>query len=282
MQLGGVEPLVSVGYRFALAALVLMAWCRVRRLPMRFDLRAHRGMALLGLFLFSGNYVAMYHAAEYVTTGLIAVVFSTIVMMNIAAGALVLGNRVTVAVVAGAVIGIAGIVLVFLPDMARLDGRGVAFAVLGTALASAGNIVSARNQRRGVPVVQANAWGMTYGALFLFTAVAIGGVPVSFQWTASYVGSLLYLAVFGSVLAFGCYLTLVGRVGPERAAYATVLFPLVALLISTVLEDYRWSAASLAGVVLVVFGNFIITDPGRLGRIFGIASPRPAGGSTDA
>jgi drug/metabolite transporter (DMT)-like permease len=183
--------------------------------------------------------------------------------MNIAGGAIVLSNRVTPAVMVGAMVGIAGITLVFLPDLGRLSGAGLLLCVAGTALASVGNMVSALNQRRGIPVVQANAWGMTYGTIFLFAAVVAGDVPITFEWSAVYVGSLVYLAVFGSVLAFGCYLTLLGRVGPERAAYVTVLFPLVALVISTFLEDYRWSLASLAGVAMVLAGNYLVTRPDR-------------------
>ena len=263
MQLGVVEPLVSVGYRFALAAIVLMAWCLARRMPLKFDRRAHLGMALLGLFLFSSNYAVFYYATEHVTTGLVAVVFSTIVIMNIAGGAVFLSTRVTVLMLLGAATGIAGIALVFLPDISRFSGHGIAMCVVGTALASVGNLVSAHNQRRGIPVVQANAWGMTYGAFFLLAAALFTDMPFAFEATAAYVGSLVYLAVFGSVIAFGCYLTLIGREGPGRAAYATVLFPLVALVISTVLEDYRFSATSLVGVALVLAGNYLITRPER-------------------
>lgn len=268
LQLGVVEPVVSVAYRFALAAAVLMAWCHLRGLPLRFDGRAHLGMAALGLFLFSSNYAVFYYATAYVTTGLVAVTFSTIVIMNIAGGAVFLGQRVGATTVAGAAIGIFGLVLVFAPELSRFGTLGIGLCVLGTALASAGNLVSAWNQRRGIPVVQANAWGMGYGALFLFIAIFARGIPIGFDPSLAYVGSLVYLAVFGSVIAFTCYLTLVGREGPGRAAYATVLFPIVALAISTVLEDFRWSLASLAGVALVLAGNHLITRPG------GKAAPR--------
>ena len=259
MQLGNVEPLASVTYRFILAALFLMGWCHIRALPLRFDLRAHVGMMLLGLFLFSTNYAVFYYATRYVTTGLIAMVFSTIVIMNIVGGAVFLSNRITRPVAAGALTGTIGIFLVFLPDLDSLNGFGIMLCLFGTMLASAGNIISARNQRRGIPVVQANAWGMTYGALFLTLTLGSSGLPITFDWSVGYVASLIYLAVFGSVVAFGCYLTLIGRVGPERAAYVTVLFPIVALLISTVLEDYRWNTTSIAGELLVLAGNYLVT-----------------------
>ncbi len=261
LQLGEVEPIVSVAWRFALAAALLMGWCRWRGIPLRFSRQDHLGMAGLGLFLFSSNYAIFYYATGYVTSGLIAVVFSTIVIMNIVNGALLLGNRVSARTVYGAVVGIAGITLVFLPEIDGLDPFGLLLCLLGTLLASFGNMVSARNQRRGIPVVSANAWGMAYGTAFLLAAAAVGGASFGFETTLSYTASLLYLAVFGSVLAFGGYLTLLGRVGPERAAYVTVLFPVVALAISTLLEDYRWHAVSFLGVALVLFGNWLITRP---------------------
>ncbi len=265
LQLGVVAPIVSVTWRFALAAALLMGWCLWRRIPLRFSRREHLGMAALGLFLFSGNYAVFYYATEYVTTGLVAVVFSTIVIMNIVNGALILGNRVSTSTVAGAVLGIGGIALVFLPDIGSLDPLGLALCLLGTALASFGNMVSAFNQRHGIAVIPANAWGMTYGTAFLLLATLASGTPFGFDTSIRYTASLLYLSIFGSVLAFGGYLTLLGRVGPERAAYVTVLFPVVALAISTVLEDYRWHAVSAAGVALVLFGNWLITRPDRAG-----------------
>ena len=259
LQLGAVEPMVSVGYRFALAAIILMAWCHIRQLPMRYSLRDHTGMALLGLFLFSTNYVVFYEASVFITTGLVAVTFSTIIVMNIINGAIFLGNRISVATVVGAITGICGIILVFLPDFKSFDSVGIVLCATGTLLASFGNIVSANNQKRGVPVIQANAWGMSYGAIFLLIAIVYQGHEFAFEWSIDYVGSLLYLAIFGSILAFGSYLTLIGRVGPEKAAYATVVFPIVALLISTWLEDYRWSWIALTGVFLVLGGNMLVT-----------------------
>ena len=258
LQLGVVDPVVSVFYRFAIAAIILMLWCGYRRLPLRFPLRAHAGMFFLGLFLFSTNYVVFYIASEFVTTGLVAVTFSTIVIFNIVNGALLLGNRVSLKVIVGALIGVCGIALVFLPSIDTFHVNGITLCFLGTLLASFGNIASARNQRFALPVIQANAWGMTYGTLILLLVILILDLPFGFDPSATYVLSLLYLAIFGSILAFGGYLTLVGRVGPERAAYATVLFPIVALVISTVLEGYQWTFTALTGVVLVLAGNYVI------------------------
>lgn len=260
LQLGVVEPMVSVTYRFALAAIILMIWCQYKKLPMRYTLAEHLRMAALGLFLFSSNYAVFYEASVFITTGLVAVTFSTIIILNIINGALFLGNRVSLSTIAAGLIGITGIVLVFLPDFHRLNSFGIVLCAIGTLLASFGNIISASSQRRKLPVIQTNAWGMTYGALFLTLSVLWLDLPIRFEFTTVYIGSLVYLALFGSVLAFGSYLTLIGRVGPERAAYATVLFPIVALIISTFLEDYVWTLTAFFGVILVLIGNLLITS----------------------
>ncbi|MES9887511.1 MAG: EamA family transporter, partial [Candidatus Sedimenticola sp. 6PFRAG1] len=138
---------------------------------------------------------------------------------------------------------------------------GLVLSLLGTYFASLGNVISARNQEQGIPVVQSNAYGMAYGAAVMFLAALVQGLPLSFDLSIGYTSSLLYLALFGSVFAFGSYLTLVGRIGPEKAAYATVLFPLVALLISTLFEDYEWTLVAAFGVILVVAGNVLIIMP---------------------
>ena len=141
--------------------------------------------------------------------------------------------------------------------------RGLLWSIAGTLLASIGNMASASNQRRGLPVLQANAYGMTYGAVFMLAFAVIGGSQFNFDSSPLYVGSLIYLALFGSVIAFGCYLTLIGRIGPDKAAYATVLFPLIALGLSTIFEDYQWSVGAIVGMVLVLFGNVLVLSRKR-------------------
>lgn len=262
-QLGTVAPEVSVAYRFALAALILLAWCWLKKLPMRFTPGAHLWMLLQGLSLFGFNYIVVYWATANLTSGLIAVVFSTIVLMNIANGALFFGKRPAATVLAGALVGLSGIVMVFLPEFAQLsvDGgtlKGLLLSLLGTFIASLGNMVSTRNQLAKLPVVQTNAYGMAYGALVLGAIAAASGAEVGFELTWSYTASLLYLALFGSVLAFGSFLTLLGRIGADRAAYAMVLFPVVALGISTLFEGYQWTTESLLGIALVFIGNVLI------------------------
>ena len=260
LQLGTVEPIVSVTYRFTLAAVILLAWCHIRGLNMRFSLKEHGFMLLQGILLFGLNYLFFYIAELYVTSGLAAVIFSTILLMNMVNGAIFLKSAIDGMVAVGGLLGLTGIILVFRPEITSfsLDNNGALGAILcvvATVFASLGNITSARNQKHGLPVIQTNAYGMSYGAFVMLLVALAWGKPFSFEATPVYIGSLLYLALFGSVIAFGCYLTLVGNIGADRAAYATLLFPIVALAISTIWEDYQWSLSSATGVGLILLGN---------------------------
>jgi drug/metabolite transporter (DMT)-like permease len=259
-QLGVVAPEVSIVYRFALAAAILGAYVMLRRLPMRFSLREHGFIALQGAFLFSINYVLVYLSEQTLASGLVAVIFSTIILMNVLLGALLLGDPIRPQVLVGGVVGLAGLTLVFWPELAglRLSGigsLGLGLSLVGAVSASVGNIVSARNQRHGLPVVQTNALGMAYGALFTLGFALLRDAPLQFDPSPGYVISLFYLAIFGSVIAFGGYLTLLGRIGPDRSGYIAIVFPVVALTLSTLFEGLHWSLLSILGVLLVVVGN---------------------------
>jgi len=261
-QLGSVAPTLSVAYRFALAAFILFAWCLARRLPMRFSGKEHLYIAMQGVFLFALNYILFYLAELRITSGLAAVVFSTIIVMNLLNGRLFLGNRVEMNVLFGGGLGIIGLVLLFWPEMVAVHFSGPVMTGLllsfaATYLASIGNIISARNQRYNLPVVQTNAYGMAYGSLCMSVLAVFNDAPLTIDLSFAYLGSLFYLALFGSVIAFGCYLSLVGRIGPGRAAYATLLFPVVALILSTIWEDYRWTTPGCIGIVLILVGNYL-------------------------
>lgn len=262
-QLGRVPPEVSVAYRFALASVMLFGWCLVRRLPLAYSWREHRWLALQGALLFGLNYVCVYLAEGEISSGLVALVFSLITFMNIATARIFLGAQIRRSTLVAAVLGVGGVALVMLPEFGHGAGKGhawvgVACAVASTVSASLGNIVSARNQKRGLPVIQANAFGMLYGAIFVAIYAALAGRVFVFEGTAAYVGSLVYLALFGSVLAFGAYLTLVGRIGAERAGYAGAVIPIVAIVLSTFFEGLRWHVATFAGVALCLAGNVLV------------------------
>ena len=262
-QLGSVDPMVSVAYRFLLASAISWLYCRFSGRLMRYSLRDHGFMFLQGASLFALNYWLFYLSELTLTSGLAAVIFSTIVVMNMMNGVLFLKNRLELRVVLGAGIGLFGIIVVFWSEVTDFESGSenlfaVSLAVLATLLASLGNIASARNQRKGIPVVQANTFGMTYGALLMLVLSWVTGREFTFEVTLPYVSSLVFLSVFASIVAFWTYLTLLGRVGVERAAYATLFFPLVALGFSTVFEDYQWTASAGIGILLILAGNLLI------------------------
>ena len=266
-QLGSVPPELSVAFRFALASLILFFYIALRRLSVRFSLRQHVFIALQGLFLFSFNYILVYIAEAYLTSGLVAIVFSTIIVFNVLFGTLFLKNPIRLRVILGGMAGLLGLALVFWPELSELDlsserAVGLFLAFLATISASIGNIISARNQRNKLPVVQTNAFGMAYGALITLVFILLRGTTITFDVSSEYVLSMLYLALFGSVIAFGTYLTLLGRIGPDRAAYVTVTFPIIALALSTLFEGLTWTLVQISGVLLVIAGNVIVLRRG--------------------
>ena len=263
LQLGSVPIPWSIAWRFALAALVLFAWLAARgrlRLPRR---EVRWLVAAQGLCLFCLNFICFLNASRTIASGLVAVVFSTATLWNALGARFVFKRPLTPTIVGGGALGLGGLLLMFWPELARHGTsadtwRGLAFALAGTLCFSTGNLLSARIQALGETPALTNAWGMLVGTVALVAGCAAAGVSMAFEASPTYLGALLYLAIPGSVIGFTAYLSLVGRLGPERAAYCTVLFPLVALTISSVVEDYRWTAPALAGLVLVMAGNVLV------------------------
>ncbi|HET7135861.1 MAG TPA: EamA family transporter [Casimicrobiaceae bacterium] len=267
-QLGTVPPEVSVAYRFAIASLVLAAWCALTGRSLRFSRRAHAFIALQGALLFGFNYVTVYWAERYATSGLVAVLFSTIVFMNPIGARMAFGTPLTTRTLVAAALGVVGVALLFVPELsrARFGGDaalGIVLGLVSTAIASAGNLAATRNHDAGIPVLTGAAWGMAYGALAAALVAMLMGARWSFDFRATYVVSLLYLAVFGTVVAFGSYLTLLKRVGPTRASYVAVATPIVAMALSTAFEGYRWTLLAGFGVVLALVGNRLALSPRR-------------------
>lgn len=268
-QLGSVDPLVSVAYRFGLAAALLIVFCRIKGLNLKFTANEHFFMAVFGILLFSVNYWLVYTAELYLTSGLVAIIFSSIVFMNIANGSIFLGTALDRQVIVGAVIGIIGIAIIFMPEIQTFDFSdkavfGLTICMISVLLASFGNITSARNTKKNIPIIQANAFGMGYGATLLFIIALFTGKEFTFAFSVSYIGSLVYLAVFGSIIAFGSYLTLIGSIGADKAAYSIMIVPVVALGLSSLFEGYTWTFSAVAGLLLVGGGNFLALKKKRL------------------
>ena len=262
-QFGTVPPAVSVAYRFALAGVVLLVWARVRSLRLRFAPDDHLWMALQGFLLFGINYLCVYLAETEITSGLVAVAFSLLVILNIVGSRIFFGTPLRPTVLLGAVLGIAGVVLVFLPEIGGGAKKGnavlgIGLALVGALSASLGNIVAYRNHGRGLPVVQMNGFGMLYGSLFVAGYALVTRQPFLFDPSPRYLLSLGYLAVFGSIVAFGAFLVLLGRIGADRAGYVTVAIPIVALLFSGLFEGLRWHPSLGLGMLLCLAGNIAV------------------------
>jgi drug/metabolite transporter (DMT)-like permease len=262
-QLGVVPPTVSVAWRFALASLMLLAYSALRRRPLAFSARDQRWIALQGLLLFGLTYVGVYLAEQYLTSGLVAVVFSIVVFLNAVGMRLFFALPIRPATVLATVVGITGVALVFWPQMLRFSGSreqlyGLAWALGATLMAALGNMAATRNHRRGLPVLQVNAWSMLYGALCAAAVALLTGQRFAFELSWAYVASLIYLSLFGSAVAFGAYLTLMRRIGADRASYTAVAIPVVALLLSTLFEQLQWQLATFLGIALCLSGNVLM------------------------
>jgi drug/metabolite transporter (DMT)-like permease len=270
LQVGVVANEVNLVWRFSIAAVVMFAWALFSGRSLRFGARDHLRFAALGVLIFSSNFLLFYYGALFLVSGLLSVVFSLASVINMVLGALVLGERPSQRVMAGGAAGFVGVGLMFWPEMARSDFSGGTLIGLllclgGTLCFCLGNLVSARAQGRGLPLVPMNAWGMFYGTAWSGLLALFLGREFVILPTVSYLGSLVFLAVISTVVAFAAYLTLLGRIGGARAGYATVIFPVVALMISTVAEGYVWTAPAIVGLALVAAGNVLVIRSGRKG-----------------
>ncbi len=261
-QLGIVDPLLSVAYRFLLAGLLLISFCHITGKRMKFSLNEHFLILLLGLSLFGFNYWFVYQAETVLTSGVVAVIFSLIIVFNIIFNALLLKGKIKKDVIIAAVLGIIGTILLFKNELSSFslmakDAFVFVICLAGIITASLGNILSAYKQKRKIPVLQANAFGMLYGGTAMFLTVLLLGKPIVFETTLNYTLSLFYLAIFGSIIAFSTYLKLLGEIGPDRSVYIAIITPAIAIVISTIFEGYKWDLYAVAGILLLFSGNFL-------------------------
>ncbi len=268
LQVGTVAVQTSLFWRFAIAASIMWAWVYIKREPMRFPVKLHLAFSGMGLFIFCLNFMLFYYGSAYLISGLLSVVFSLASVFNLAFG-FVIARRVPQGrVLFGALIGIAGIGFMFWPEIAGQSWTGnaafgLALCVLGTLSFCTGSQISASLQQREISVLSASAWGMTYGAVFSAIMSLVLGHSLALKFSQVYLGSLIFLAVISSVIAFWAYLTLVGRIGAGRSGYATVMFPVLALLISAIFEGYTFPAVAIVGLGLVMLGNVLVLGGGK-------------------
>ncbi len=262
-QLGSVAVEVSLAYRFGLAALIMWVFCMWKKVPMKFSKSNHFYTLLLALGNFSMNYVILYWAQNYLTSAMTSIAFSTLLLMNIVNTRLFFGKPIALRIYLGSILGVLGIVALFWNDLMVMNAGseslwGLALALMGTVVASLGNMVSVRNSNAGMNIFATNAWGMLYGSIGLVIFALINDAEFTFSFEVGYVVSLIYLAVFGSVIAFGSYFVLLKNLGPEKASYIIVMFPIVAVILGGIFEGFEWTANVFIGFVLVLSGNAIV------------------------
>lgn len=265
-QLGDVPVQASVMYRFAIAAACMWGYCLWAKIPLVFSRRNHLFIALLALFNFSFNYSLLYYSQQYLTSAMASIAFSTLLLINIVNTRLFFKTEIQPRVYIGAIFGILGIVALFWHDLNLGSSQsqsliGLGLALSGTLFASLGNMTSVRNSRAGLNVLAVNAWGMLYGAVFLFVIMLVTDTPFVFSTKFDYIASLLYLAIFGTVIAFASYYILLKDMGAEKASYTIVLFPVIAVILSTFYEDFTWHSSTFIGFAMVLLGNVILLTP---------------------
>jgi drug/metabolite transporter (DMT)-like permease len=262
-QLGSVPPAWSVTYRFSIGAILMFGFAAMTRAGVRIDRQGHRLAFVFGILQFGANFNFVYLAEQHVTSGLVAVVYALLLVPNSLLAALFLKHRVSPRFLAGSAVGVAGVALLFLhevrfsPAGSSEAATGIALALLGLLSVSVSNVIQGAERMRAYPAAAMIAWAMFYGVLFdLLLSASIYGPP-TFEPTFVYVAGLLYLGLFASAIAFTLYLAIIRAVGPGRAAYSSLIIPILAMALSTMFEDYIWSPLAVVGALLALAGLFI-------------------------
>lgn len=268
LQFGVVDPLISIVYRFGLAAGALFAWCALRREPLTLNAAQHRAALGVGLFTFAIDYALVYWAEERVTSAVVAVVFAALAFLNLIAFRIAFGQRASLSAWGAAGLGIAGIAFLSWEELASANFdadamSGVALTFAAVTGAAIGNVYARRGELMGAPVAASVAWAMLYGATIVAIFATVTGRAWRFEWTPAYMLSLTHLAINGSVIAFLLYYGLARRRGYATAAYISALTPPVAMLVSSLFEAKVWGPLAFAGVALVVAGQWLLLRRNR-------------------
>lgn len=263
LQLGVVDPVISVTYRFTLAAALLFAWCLARGESLALTRSQHAAAFGVGVSTFTINYALVYLAEQWVTSAVVAIVFAAMAFMNLIGFRIAFGQRASMLAWIAALLGIAGICLlswdeVMSANFDTLAMTGIGLTLLGVAASVVGNIYARRGELAGSTIAASTGWAMAYGAGVLAIFALVTGKAWAFEFTPEYVFSLLHLSLIGSVIAFLVYYGLARRRGYALASYISALAPLVAMVVSTLFEGKTWGLLALGGVALVLFGQFLL------------------------
>ena len=264
-QLGYVDPLVSVFYRFIIASLIIFIFLFIKKKNLKFSVNHHFWFLLFGICLYSVNYVFLYLSNTYLISAFPAVVFSTIVIMNIIGETFYFKKKPSFKTLIGASIGMVGIIIIFNDEIFSFsldEGThiGLFLALIGSFFASTGNMIHQRNLNYNFPSIQTIAYAMLYGSIITLLITQIRGTELMFEYSLSYISSLIYLSIFGSIFAFIYYLRLIEKVGPGRAGYIAVVMPVLALIISTVFEKLEWQTDLIIGLPILIIGAVLVIN----------------------
>ncbi|HEU0065999.1 MAG TPA: DMT family transporter [Sphingomonas sp.] len=271
-QISIVPPAWSVSYRFAIAGLAMAGYAVFRGESLRLPPRGLGFAAIIGIAQFCLNFNFVYRAEGFITSGLVAVIFGLLMVPNAVLGRIFLGQRLGRQLIAGSLVAICGIALLFIHEV-RSDPHGPEASLIGIGLtfcailsASSANVLQATKTARAYPMIPTLAIAMLIGAAIdaLF-ALAMAGPPVV-EWRWGYAAGILYLALAASALAFPLYFQVIRTIGPAKAAYSGVIVPVIAMLLSTTFEGYRWSLLAGAGAVLTGIGLVIALTARRPAR----------------
>lgn len=268
-QLGVVSAEVSIFYRLFGAALVTFIFSKFKGYPLQFSCFEHIRMFGLSLFLFFFNYLACYYGMASLPSGLVAVIFASASGLSLFFELLFFRRVPSFCAFLGSLCGLIGVTVLFWPELASFSLAnkelwGSLCILLGTCSFSVGNLLSASNQKAGLPIIPSTAYSMLYGSCLVGLFILFNKIPFGIEYSLRYLGSLIYLIVLGSVVAFLSYLALVGRIGPHRASYTTVFFPVIALSLSMVFEGLAVNYYLLIGMGLTLLGNVIILNNHKL------------------
>lgn len=261
-QLIGPDPVVSVLYRFIISASLMFLFAKWFQQKLRYSHRYHLIFLFQGACNFSINYIFTYWAEQHAPSAIVATAFTLLVAFNIMGMKIFYKKQIAPTVYLGAFLGIVGIGFIFSNELLEVKTRtanltGLGLGLIGTFFASSGNILSYKNHLNKIPVSVSSAWGMFYGALVTLILAVAQGKEFTFVFPPVYWLSLIYLSVFGTVIAFGAYFTLVGRIGAERAGYTSILSPVIAIMLSMLLENMQLTRYLIIGLLFCLLGNFI-------------------------
>ena len=262
-QLGTVDPMVSVFYRFFLASVIILLFCIYKKINLRFSIKEHFFIAILGIFLFNINYVIFYLSTQYLISGFVALCFSSILFMNVINNIIFHRSSPNIVTLIGGTIGTLGLIIIFYDEIITFEfssgtSYGIFLGIIATYFASLGNLISAHTSKIKLEVIPVTGLGMFYGSISLVIYLILMGNSFSFELSHQYIFSLIYLSIFGSVFGFSLYLTLIKKLGSNDAAYVAIIMPLVALVVSTFFEGLVWDLSLVLGAIMIVLGNIII------------------------